>query len=40
MSLNDLPIEYKDSVVVTSPLIGLNEETANKAIEVLHGHID
>jgi hypothetical protein len=37
-SLYDLPIEYKNSVVLTSPLVGLNEETANKAIEVLRSH--
>lgn len=37
-SLYDLPIEYKSSVVLTSPLVGLNEDTADKAIEILRNH--
>lgn len=37
-SLNDLPAKYRHAVVLTSPLVGLNEETANKAIEVLRGN--
>lgn len=37
-SLNDLPKEYKHWVILTSPLIGLNEENANQAIEVLLNH--
>jgi DNA-binding beta-propeller fold protein YncE len=34
-SLYDLPPEFKSSLVLTSSLIGLNEDTANKAIDVL-----
>ena len=37
-SLYDLPLEYKRSIVLTSPLVGLNDDTANKAIEVLRNH--
>jgi len=34
-SLNDLPIEIKRRLILTSPLIGLNEDLAEKAIETL-----
>lgn len=35
-SLNDLPQHIKDRLILTSPLIGLNDELADKAIEILH----
>lgn len=34
-SLNDLPSEFKKNLILTSPLIGLNEELANQAIIIL-----
>ncbi len=35
-SLNDLPAKLKDRLVLTSPLIGLTEELADKAIGALN----
>jgi hypothetical protein len=34
-SLNALPPEFKDKVILTSPLIGLNESLADEAIKAL-----
>ena len=34
-SLNDLPANHKKKLVLTSPLIGLNDESADKAIAIL-----
>ena len=34
-SLNDLPTPLKNKLILTSPLIGLNDELTDKAIEVL-----
>ncbi len=34
-SLNDLPPKFKDTLVLTSPLIGLNEPIADQAIKIL-----
>ena len=34
-SLYDLPVEFKHALIVTSPLVGLNEDIADQAIEVL-----
>lgn len=34
-SLNDLPRSIKQKLILTSPLIGLNERLANEAIEML-----
>lgn len=34
-SLNDLPAEFKKKLILTSPLIGLNESLADQAIEIL-----
>lgn len=39
-SLSDLPAEYKQNLVLTSPLIGLNEEIAGKVIGVLLKNIN
>ncbi|OYU96271.1 MAG: hypothetical protein CFE21_07660 [Bacteroidetes bacterium B1(2017)] len=36
-SLNDLPIEVKSKLVLTSPYIGLNIEKADFAIKILQG---
>jgi len=35
-SLNDLPLDIKRKLILTSPLIGLNEHLAEKAIEALN----
>ena len=35
-SLNDLPFDIKRKLILTSPLIGLNENLAEKAIEALN----
>jgi hypothetical protein len=35
-SLNDLPFEIKRKLILTSPLIGLNENLAEQAIEALN----
>ena len=35
-SLNDLPPDIKQNLILTSPFIGLNETLADKAIGVLH----
>lgn len=37
-SLNDLPVKIKQNLILTSPLIGLNESLAEKAIEALHNN--
>jgi HAD domain in Swiss Army Knife RNA repair proteins len=34
-SLNDLPVEFKRKLILTSPLIGLNESLADQAINAL-----
>jgi len=38
-SLNDLPIQIKDRLILTSAMVGLNEENARIAIEVLHNSV-
>jgi hypothetical protein len=38
-SLNDLPFELKNKCVLTSPLIGLDENAASTAIDILRGSI-
>ena len=35
-SLNGLPIQIKEKLILTSPMVGLNEYDAIAAIEVLH----
>jgi hypothetical protein len=35
-SLNDLPVQIKARLILTSPMAGLNEYDASTAIEVLH----
>jgi len=37
-SLYDLPVEFKHALIVTSPLVGLNEDIADQAIEVPRRH--
>lgn len=39
-SLNDLPPEIKRKLILTSPLIGLNESLAERAIETLSHPVD
>jgi hypothetical protein len=38
-SLNDLPKDLKSRLVLTKSLVGLNEEDALKAIEILKNHV-
>jgi hypothetical protein len=33
-SLNDLPAIYKDHLVLTSPMVGLNNDAASKALDI------
>ncbi|QNA43065.1 HAD domain-containing protein [Lacibacter sediminis] len=35
LSLNDLPVAIKSRCVITSPLIGLNEDATNNALKIL-----
>jgi hypothetical protein len=37
LSLNSLPAVIKSKCIMTSPLIGLNEEATNKALKILQG---